>query len=109
MATFREIIGIWYLASGYESNLGGETTTFDEEFLQMLKGPPMSPMIATLLAPLVLLYNFFELRGRGDGVTSIHYIAKLFQFSSLPREYIALLMAELLPIFIGAKSPGIPY
>jgi len=58
-------------------------------------------MIGTLIAPLALLYNFFDLKVKGNAGAAIQYLAKLFRLSSMPREYIALLMAELLPIFEG--------
>ena len=73
----------------------------DEEFLEMLRAPPQTPMAATLIAPVALLYNFYELRKGGDGGLAVQYLSKLFRLASLPREYIALLMAELLPIFMG--------
>lgn len=58
-------------------------------------------MSGTLIAPVALLFSFFELREKGNAAGAVQYLSKLFRLSSMPREYIALLMAELLPIFEG--------
>jgi hypothetical protein len=62
-------------------------------------------MSGTLIAPVALIFNFFELREKGNAAGAVQYLSKLFRLSSMPREYIALLMAELLPIFEGKPVP----
>jgi Nup85 Nucleoporin len=58
-------------------------------------------MTGTLIAPLALLLAFFGLRDKGDTGAAVQHLSKLFRLSSMPREYIALLMAEMLPILDG--------
>ena len=60
-------------------------------------------MIGTLIAPLALLYNYFELKQKGSPAEAVQYLAKLFRLSSMPREYISLLMAEMLPVIDGSQ------
>lgn len=88
---------------------GGMDSEIDPEFVEILRNPPATPMAATLIAPVALLYNFYELRRSGDGGTAVQYLSKLFRLASLPREYIALLMAELLPIFMGISHVDLTY
>lgn len=80
---------------------GGDDSTMDPKLVELLQLPPQSPMTGTLIAPLALLYHFFDLKLTGNATAAIQYLAKLFRLSSMPREFIALLMAEMLPIFDG--------
>jgi Nup85 Nucleoporin len=73
----------------------------DPKLIEILQNPPRTPMTGTLIAPLAMLYNFFELKAHGNGAAAVEYLSKLFRLSSMPRQYIALLIAELLPIFDG--------
>lgn len=82
-------------------NLGGADQTIDPTLIEMLQSPPQSPMSGTLIAPLALLYNFFGLKVKGNAAAAVQHLSKLFRLSSMPRQYIALLMAEMLPIFDG--------
>jgi hypothetical protein len=83
---------------------GGMDRDIDPEFAEILKSPPATPMTATLIAPVALLYHFYGLKRKGDSGTAVQDLSKLFRLASLPRQYIALLMAELLPIFAGTSS-----
>ena len=73
----------------------------DPEVIDILQSPPPSPMTGTLIAPLALLFNFFQLKHRGNATAAVRYLSKLFRLSSMPREYVSLLMAEMLPILDG--------
>lgn len=77
--------------------------TLDPKLVELLQLPPQSPMTGTLIAPLALLYHFFDLKLTGNATTAIKHLSKLFRLSSMPREYIALLMAEMLPVFDGMQ------
>ena len=55
-------------------------------------------MVGTLIAPLAVLYNFYALERKGNGAAAVQHLSKLFHLSSMPREYIPLLTAEMLPI-----------
>jgi hypothetical protein len=55
-------------------------------------------MIGTLIAPLAVLFNFYALERKGNGAAAVQHLSKLFHLSSMPREYIPLLTAEMLPI-----------
>jgi Nup85 Nucleoporin len=81
--------------------LGGTDQNLDPKLVEMLQSPPQSPMSGTLIAPVALLYNFFGLKVKGNAAAAVQHLSKLFRLSSMPREYIALLMAEMLPIFDG--------
>lgn len=80
---------------------GGNTSQMDPKLIELLQSPPQSPMTGTLIAPLALLLAFFELKDNGDTGAAVQHLSKLFRLSSMPREYIALLMAEMLPILDG--------
>ena len=80
---------------------GGNDPRIDPKFVEILENPPQSPMTGTLIAPLALLFNFFELKRKGDIGSAVQHLSKLFRLSSMPREYISLLMVEMLPIFDG--------
>jgi Nup85 Nucleoporin len=58
-------------------------------------------MTGTLIAPLALLFNFFQLKLNGNAAAAVQHLSKLFRLSSMPRQYISLLMAEMLPILDG--------
>ena len=83
------------------NGLGENNTSIDPNLVEILQNPPPSPMIGTLIAPLALLYNFFELKQNGNAAEAVQYLSKLFWLSSMPREYISLLMAEMLPVLDG--------
>jgi len=80
---------------------GQNKELMDPNLVEILQNPPPSPMIGTLIAPLALLYNFFEFKRKGNAVEAVQYLSKLFRLSSMPREYISLLMAEMLPVLDG--------
>ena len=86
------------------SHLGGTDQTMDPKLTEMLQSPPQSPMSATLIAPVALLYNFYGLKVKGNAAAAVQYLSKVFRLSSMPRKYIALLMAEMLPIFDGQTT-----
>ena len=73
----------------------------DPDVIDILQSPPPSPMTGTLIAPLALLFNFFQLKHKGNAAAAVQHLSKLFRLSSMPREYISLLMAEMLPILDG--------
>lgn len=73
----------------------------DPNVIDILRSPPPSPMTGTLIAPLALLFNFFQLKRKGNAAVAVQHLSKLFRLSSMPREYISLLMAEMLPILDG--------
>jgi len=76
----------------------------DPKLVEILGNPPPSPMAGTLIAPLALLFNFYALK-RQEGVSeAVKYLSKLFRLSSMPRAYVALLMAEMLPLFDGIAN-----
>jgi hypothetical protein len=84
--------------------IGGSEEGVDPQLTELLQNPPHSPMSGTLIAPLALLYNFYGLKAKGNAAAAIQYLSKLFRLSSMPREYTALLMAEMLPVFDGMVS-----
>jgi Nup85 Nucleoporin len=61
-------------------------------------------MIGTLIAPLAVLFNFYALERKGNGAAAVQHLSKLIHLSSMPREYIPLLTAEMLPI-LDRKPP----
>lgn len=73
----------------------------DPNVINVLQSPPPSPMTGTLIAPLALLFNFYQLKHKGNAAAAVQHLSKLFRLSSMPREYISLLMAEMLPILDG--------
>lgn len=102
LGPFRAVAVVRYLVTDAVTDLaGGDDTAMDPKLVELLQLPPQSPMTGTLVAPLALLYHFFDLKTTGNATAAIQYLSKLFRLSSMPREYIALLMAELLPIFDG--------
>ena len=66
-------------------------------------------MTGTLIAPLALLFNFFQLKLQGNAAAAVQHLSKLFRLSSMPREYISLLMAEMLPILDGKSISNISH
>lgn len=102
LGSFRAIAVVWYVIFNIVTELaGGDDSTLDPKLVELLQLPPQSPMTGTLIAPLALLYQFFDLKITGNATAATQYLAKLFRLSSMPREFIALLMAEMLPIFDG--------
>ena len=76
----------------------------DPNVIEILQNPPSSPMTGTLIAPLALLFNFFQLKLQGNVPAAVQHLSKLFRLSSIPREYISLLMAEMLPVLDGNST-----
>jgi Nup85 Nucleoporin len=62
-------------------------------------------MIGTLIAPLAVLFNFYALERKGNGAAAVQHLSKLIHLSSMPREYIPLLTAEMLPILDRTPPP----
>src|SRR5579862_5675033 len=58
---------------------GGVDMEMDPSFAEVLKNPPATPVAATLIAPVALLYHFYGLRKSGDGGTAVQYLSKLFR------------------------------
>jgi Nup85 Nucleoporin len=84
--------------------VGGNPECLDASTLDLIQQPPQSPMIGTLIAPLAVLFTFYVLEGKGNGAAATQHLSKLFHLSSMPREYIPLLTAEMLPI-LDRTSP----
>ena len=100
MESFRTLTSEWYvfIRGRISCDQGGNTECLDPSTLNLLQQPPQSPMIGTLIAPLAVLFNFFALERKGNGAAAVQHLSKLFHLSSMPREYIPLLTAEMLPI-----------
>jgi Nup85 Nucleoporin len=81
----------------------------DPSVIEILQNPPPSPMTGTLIAPLALLFNFFQLKLQGNTSAAVRHLSKLFRLSSMPGEYISLLMAEMLPILDGNSTSNATY
>ena len=103
LGSFRAVAVVRYHKIYAVTDLtGGDDIVMDPKLIELLLLPPQSPMTGTLIAPLALLHHFFDLKTTGNATAAIQYLSKLFRLSSMPREYISLLMAEMLPIFDGA-------
>src|SRR5438876_5104979 len=101
MSTFAWYISIFDLL---KKIIGGDVSDMDPTMLEILQSAPQSPMTGTLIAPLALLFNFFQLKFNGNAAAAVQHLSKLFRLSSMPREYISLLMAEILPLLDGNSS-----
>ena len=89
--------------------VGGNYPGLDPTLVEILENSPATAMVGTLIAPLAVLFAFFKLKQTGDDGAAIQYLSKLFRLSSMPREYVALLIAEMLPLLDGTPAPPPPF
>lgn len=79
----------------------------DPQLAAALEAPTevASRALATLLAPYATLSTFIRLKSVGDRHGAARHLAALLRFPELPKKYVAVLMAEILPLVLNVKGP----
>lgn len=91
-----------------DSLLTGQASSGDKALKNSLLSPEMtsSTTIATLMAPYATLATFYSLKQSGDSSLAAIHLGSLLKSSDVPKQYTAVLMAEMLP-FLDARREGL--
>lgn len=84
-----------------KSLMSGDSASDDSTLRDLLSSPQNTPTetVAVLMAPYATLVTMYDLKKRGDVKYSSVHLAALLRSADVPKRYMALLMAETLPIF----------